>query len=156
MNRALPPDLPTLDTFGAPKRNFSETEDPTTSADCDDFNALAATAAAFGALGLLARVTVSAAGALISYKSVWGDSLAYAPDCAPAGTGIYTVTLPAQVPDLFDGTLRAVAPGATSVSANTSGRLANSRHVGQVVTVETVAAVGGGASNAAFTLLVFK
>ncbi len=154
MTLALLPDQPSLDTFGAPKADFGESEDPGSEVAAEQYNGIAATLTALGFLVPRAWVSVSAAGALVSWGSVWGNT-ASPPVPAKTGTGAYTVTMPSSVPDTLNGTMRAFAVKASNVGINTSARVGNSRHTGNVLTVETYNVAGGAAADGALTVFVF-
>ncbi len=152
MPAAILPDLSSLDTFGAPKKDFGESIDPESECPAAEYNRIAAMLVSLGFAVPRARVTVSSAGALLSFKSVWGASPV--PTIAKPGTGQYTVTMPSSVADPL-GEAHAFAVEATGVHSNTASRVANSRNTNNVVTVDTLNAVGGAAADGAFTLLVY-
>lgn len=154
--RAVPPDQPSADSFGAPKRNWGVIKDPSLVITADDWNALVATVTSLAFSGARCWVSVSAGGAMLMGGMPWGSMTSgpLAPACVRTGTGLYTITWPSLVPDLLDGTLRSFAPRASQAGANTSARTANSRQAGQVTTVETYNTAGA-AADAAFTVDVY-
>ncbi len=145
MPLALLPDLPALDTFGAPKTDFGESIDPSSEVSASNINAMAATIAALARSAPKVWVVVNSTGALVAYDGVWGNAAgAYAPVSAKTGTGVYTVTFPSQVPDLLDGTLRAFAPKGAKAGSNTALRAVSSTVIaGNVITVTLPSGDGG-------------
>lgn len=154
MSEAILPDQSALDTFGAPKRDMGIVVDPTTVILARDWNNVAAMLTALGFIVHRAWVSVSAAGALIAWGGAWGNT-GSPPVPSKTGTGAYSVIVPSSVPDTLDGTSHALAIKATNVGINTSGRVGNSRHSANTITVETFNVVGGAAADGAFTVFVF-
>lgn len=154
MSEAILPEQPALDTFGAPKRDMGIVVDPALVITARDWNNVAAMLTALGFVAPRAWASVSSAGALLTWGGVWGNT-ASPPTAVRNSTGNYSVTAPSSVPDTLDGSAHALAIKTTTAGANTSGRGANSRHTGNVITVETYAFATGLAGDSAFTVLVF-
>ncbi len=131
MSLPILPDLPALDTFGAPKENFGLVVDPDKVVTAAEYNALVATVVALSLPATKVWVAFSATGALVAYGAVWGNAAGiYAPVSAKTGTGVYTVQLPLSVPDVLDGTMRAVVPKGYKAASNTANRAVSSTVLG--------------------------
>lgn len=101
---ALPGVLDPEDSFGLPKRNYSEVRDPRTDFDFAEYERLAVAVAMYSYTAPRAWCVVSGsatAGALVKdHRALWGETSAVVPTCTATATGVYKITWPASVQDL--------------------------------------------------------
>ena len=124
------PSISDLASFGGPKSNLTQVVDPVTDEDADDRNAAFANAAAVSHTLWRAWCSFYADNPPTDpvgtvHDAVWGGDVSVKPTVARTSAGLFTVTWPATITDLF--------AQSQSVSMRGSGALVNFAGTGGIV-----------------------
>lgn len=162
----LPTPLDPTADFGLPKDNYRFVVNPRTEVDFAEYERLCTTVAQLSHTVPKALLRCDDTAGVQDYASVWGDTVSVRPTVVRTGTGIYTITWAASYADLNPTVARQVSTPVAirfAVAAYDvfSGYPVNTLYPSpqaaltsaNVVTVYTFDS--GGASDAAFTLVVY-